>query len=179
MIIFFFFSSRRRHTRYWRDWSSDVCSSDLEAFFDRPHDEILRTVAPSLRVGEDVSHAFLDAHFDRDGAATAVDRALRIDTEIMLVDDPVKRLDNMSMAWGLEARVPFLDHELVELAARCPPRLKLAEDGKGVLKRAARTVLPRDVVDRPKGYFPVPALRHLQGGVLDFVRDTKIGRAHV
>ena len=35
----------------------------------------------------------------------------------MLVDDPVKRVDNMTMAWGLEARVPFLDHELVELAA--------------------------------------------------------------
>lgn len=39
----------------------------------------------------------------------------------MLVDDPVKRVDNMTMAWGLEGRVPFLDHELVELAATCPP----------------------------------------------------------
>jgi asparagine synthase (glutamine-hydrolysing) len=49
----------------------------------------------------------------------------------MLVDDPVKRVDNMTMAWGLEARVPFLDHELVELAARIPPELKLAQGGKG------------------------------------------------
>ena len=40
----------------------------------------------------------------------------------MLVDDPVKRVDNMTMAWGLEARVPFLDHELVELAAALPAR---------------------------------------------------------
>ena len=55
----------------------------------------------------------------------------------MLVDDPVKRVDNMTMAWGLEARVPFLDHELVELAAACPPELKLAHGGKGVLKEAA------------------------------------------
>ena len=60
------------------------------------------------------------------GAETAVDAALRLDSEIMLVDDPVKRVDNMSMAWGLEARVPFLDHELVELAARMPPELKRA-----------------------------------------------------
>ena len=44
----------------------------------------------------------------------------------MLVDDPVKRVDNMTMAWGLEARVPFLDHEFVELVASCPPELKLA-----------------------------------------------------
>ena len=54
------------------------------------------------------------------GADTAVDAALRIDTTVMLVDDPVKRVDNMTMAWGLEARVPFLDHELVELAGRLP-----------------------------------------------------------
>ena len=72
----------------------------------------------------------------------------------MLVDDPVKRVDNMTMAWGLEARVPFLDHELVELAARIPPELKLADGGKGVLKDAARLVVPPEVIDRPKGYFP-------------------------
>ena len=60
----------------------------------------------------------------------------------MLVDDPVKRVDNMTMAWGLEARVPFLDHELVELAAACPPELKLAQGGKGVLRSAARGVCP-------------------------------------
>lgn len=90
----------------------------------------------------------------------------------MLVDDPVKRVDNMTMDWGLEARVPFLDHELVELAAACPPELKLAEGGKGVLKQAGRTVLPLSIVDRPKGYFPVPAIRHMAGPVLERVRES-------
>jgi asparagine synthase (glutamine-hydrolysing) len=107
----------------------------------------------------------------RPGADTAVDAALRLDSHIMLVDDPVKRVDNMTMAWGLEARVPFLDHELVELAAQCPPELKLAQDGKGVLKEAGRRVIPADVIDRPKGYFPVPALKYLRGPYLDRVRD--------
>ena len=102
---------------------------------------------------------------------TGVDRALRLDTTVMLVDDPVKRVDNMTMAWGLEGRVPFLDHELVELAATCPPELKTAHEGKGVLKEAARRVIPADVIDRPKGYFPVPALTHLEGPYLDLVRD--------
>jgi asparagine synthase (glutamine-hydrolysing) len=100
-----------------------------------------------------------------------VDAALRLDSEIMLVDDPVKRVDNMSMAWGLEARVPFLDHDLVELAAACPPELKLADGGKGVLKAIGRRIVPSEVIDRPKGYFPVPAITHLQGKVLDLVRD--------
>jgi asparagine synthase (glutamine-hydrolysing) len=77
----------------------------------------------------------------------------------------------MTMAWGLEGRVPFLDHELVELAATCPPELKTAQDGKGILKDAARKVIPAEVIDRPKGYFPVPALKHLAGPYLDLVRD--------
>jgi asparagine synthase (glutamine-hydrolysing) len=89
----------------------------------------------------------------------------------MLVDDPVKRVDNMTMAHGLEARTPFLDHELVELAACCPPELKLAGGGKGVLKTTARGVVPDAVIDRPKGYFPVPALSHLEGPVLELVRE--------
>ena len=95
----------------------------------------------------------------------------RVDSEVMLVDDPVKRVDNMTMAWGLEARTPFLDHELVELAAACPPAHKLAHGGKGVLKQAARGLLPDDVIDRPKGYFPVPLLSHLAGPGLEYVTD--------
>jgi len=89
----------------------------------------------------------------------------------MLVDDPVKRVDNMTMAWGLEARVPFLDHELVELAGRIPPEHKLAQGGKGVLKEAARLVIPSEVIDRKKGYFPVPALKYIQGPYLEMVRE--------
>ena len=91
----------------------------------------------------------------------------------MLVDDPVKRVDNMTMAWGLEARVPFLDHDLVELAAACPPDLKLASGGKGVLKGAARGVSPTRSSTGTKGYFPVPAIRHLSGPYLDRVRDAR------
>jgi asparagine synthase (glutamine-hydrolysing) len=85
----------------------------------------------------------------------------------------------MTMAWGLEARVPFLDHELVELAARIPGRFKtgnLADwekhGGKSVLKAVARDVIPHEVIDRPKGYFPVPALKYLRGPYLEQVRDT-------
>jgi asparagine synthase (glutamine-hydrolysing) len=140
-------------------------------FFDRDHDGVLALAAPGAVASEDVSRAFAEEWFARDGADSPVDRALRIDTEIMLVDDPVKRVDNMTMAHGLEARVPFLDHDLVELAAACPPELKLAEGGKGVLKRLARGLVPDAVIDRPKGYFPVPALTHLEAPVVAMVGD--------
>jgi asparagine synthase (glutamine-hydrolysing) len=141
------------------------------AFFDRDQAAVDSLVAPGLVASDDPSGHFVAAHFAQPGAETGVDRALRLDTTVMLVDDPVKRVDNMTMAWGLEGRVPFLDHELVELAATCPPGLKTASDGKGVLKDAARQVIPEAVIDRPKGYFPVPALTHLEGPYLDLVRD--------
>jgi hypothetical protein len=136
-------------------------------FFDRPHADLARQLSPEWLIDSDVSREFVAASFGRPGATTAVDAALRLDSQVMLVDDPVKRVDNMTMAWGLEARVPFLDHELVELAAACPPELKLAQGGKGVLKDAARGAVPDEVIDRTKGYFPVPAIRHLEGPMLE------------
>jgi asparagine synthase (glutamine-hydrolysing) len=141
------------------------------AFFDRDAEGVHRLATPGHVADDDPSRRFVTEHFAREGAQSGVDRALRLDTTVMLVDDPVKRVDNMTMAWGLEGRVPFLDHELVELAATCPPDLKTAQGGKGVLKEAARRVIPSEVIDRPKGYFPVPALTHLEGSYLDMVRD--------
>jgi asparagine synthase (glutamine-hydrolysing) len=141
------------------------------AFFDRDASGVQALADPGMVAAADPSGQLVTEHFARAGAQTGVDRALRLDTTVMLVDDPVKRVDNMTMAWGLEGRVPFLDHELVELAASCPAKLKTAHGGKGVLKEAARRVIPSEVIDRPKGYFPVPALTHLEGPYLDLVRD--------
>jgi len=147
-------------------------------FFDRSHDE-MRGVVTEGYFGDDHSAEFLRHHFARPGAAEAIDRGLRLDTMVMLVDDPVKRVDNMTMAWGLEARVPFLDHEVVELASRIPGRFKTGpmdqwekEGGKHILKQVARDVVPAEVIDRPKGYFPVPALKYLRGPYLDMVKQT-------
>ncbi|MDM4141938.1 MULTISPECIES: N-acetylglutaminylglutamine amidotransferase [Mycobacterium] len=141
------------------------------AFFDRDAAGVQALVGSGIVAPGDPSLRFVTEHFAQAGAETGIDRALRLDTTVMLIDDPVKRVDNMTMAWGLEGRVPFLDHELVELAATCPPELKVAHEGKGVLKQAARRVIPSEVIDRPKGYFPVPALTHLEGPYLEMVRD--------
>ncbi|MCX5000269.1 N-acetylglutaminylglutamine amidotransferase [Streptomyces longwoodensis] len=142
-----------------------------ETYFDRSHADLAKILQPAMLAPDDVSARFVQEHMAAPGAETTLDAALRLDTHVMLVDDPVKRVDNMTMDWGLEARVPFLDHELVELAAACPPELKLADGGKGVLKEAGRKMLPREVVDRPKGYFPVPAITHMAGPVLKRVQE--------
>jgi asparagine synthase (glutamine-hydrolysing) len=139
-------------------------------YFDWRHADLEKLLEPEY-LSEDVSGAFVDDFFANVRSSSAIDKVLELDTKVMLVDDPVKRVDNMSMAFGLEARVPFLDHDLVELAARTPARLKVAGGGKYVLKEAARKFVPAEVIDRPKGYFPVPALRYLRGPFLDFVSD--------
>jgi len=151
--------------------SKDAVSDYAQVFFDQNHDGHCEAVEPAF-AQKDYSRELVAQHFARPGAPDAVDKALRFDTTVMLVDDPVKRVDNMTMAWGVEARVPFLDHDLVELAGRIPARLKVANGGKHILKEVARDVIPASVIDRPKGYFPVPALKYLRGRFLDLVRDT-------
>jgi len=139
------------------------------AFFDRDFDDYCQAVSPDW-CREDYATAFVTDHFATPGAEEPIDQALRLDSNVMLVDDPVKRVDNMTMAWGLEARVPFLDHELVELAAKIPGKYKVPDGGKYVLKEVGRRVIPYEVIDRPKGYFPVPALKYLEGDYLDMAR---------
>jgi asparagine synthase (glutamine-hydrolysing) len=157
--------------------SNDVASDYARVFFDRSFERLREHLAPDWHTERDEPLAFVTDHFALPGATAPVDKALRLDSTVMLVDDPVKRVDNMTMAWSLEARVPFLDHELVELAARIPPEHKLAHGGKGVLKEAARLVVPPEVIDRKKGYFPVPALKYLDGPYLEMVKDALGSRA--
>lgn len=151
--------------------SNDVVADYARAFCDRTHATLATQLAPEWMPERDYSQELLEHYLLEEGADTPVDRALRLDTNVMLVDDPVKRVDNMTMAWGLEARVPFLDHELVELAARMPPEEKLRDGGKGILKDVARKIIPSEVIDRKKGYFPVPQLKYIAGPYLEMIKD--------
>ena len=160
---------------YWYPRMQVEPGGDLERFrahyFDRSHAEFRAAVGPAYR-GPDYTSAYVEQRLAEPGASEFLDRVLRLDVTTLLVDDPLKRVDNLTMAWGLEARVPLLDCELVELAAQMPPGLKLRDGGKFPLKAVARGLIPDAVIDRPKGYFPMPALTTLRGGFLDFMRDT-------
>ena len=140
-------------------------------YVDRDHEEYLRAVNPEFH-GQDYTAKLIEEALDSEHADTFMDAVLRFDVTTLVVDDPVKRVDNMTMAWGLEARVPFLDHHLVELAAACPSELKLKHHGKGVLKEIARGKIPDAVIDRPKGYFPMPALKYVRGEFYQLMADT-------
>ena len=154
--------------------------SDVERFrpyyFDRDHDEYLRMMRPGYG-GPDYTSALVEERLGAVNSDEYLNRILHFDVTTLIVDDPVKRVDNMTMAWGLEARVPFLDHQLVELVIRMPPQLKIRDNGKYPLKKIARGLLPDAVIDRPKAYFPVPALKFVRGQFLAFMRDLLNSRA--
>ena len=159
---------------FWYSKMREAKGTAVERFrqfyFDRDHDEMADMLMPNY-IGRDYSAETMKALLEAPQADSFIDQVLRADTTMLIVDDPVKRVDNMTMAWGLEARVPFLDHELVELAAKMPPEMKLRDNGKYVLKQISRGLIPDSVIDRKKGYFPVPALKFVRGEFLDFMRD--------
>ncbi len=150
--------------------SNDPVSDYMRVYCEHNHDEISDALEPSL-AGADYSRALVEDYFEHAQSERAIDKTLELDQQIMMIDDPVKRVDNMTMAFGLEARTPLLDHELVELAAQIPAELKIKNGGKHILKEAARGLVPDEIIDRKKGYFPVPALKFLRGPMLHFVRD--------
>ncbi len=158
---------------FWYPRMEAASGTPLERFsshyFDRDHAEYLEMVSDDYAV-PDVTAVWVSAQLELPGADDFMDEVLRLDVTRLMVDDPVKRVDNMTMAWGLEARVPFLDHELVELAAKMPASLKLKEGGKFPLKAVSRGLVPDAVIDRPKGYFPVPALKYVRGEFLEKMR---------
>ncbi|WP_298288552.1 N-acetylglutaminylglutamine amidotransferase [Thiomonas sp.] len=145
-------------------------------YVDRDHAEWRRFIAPEFHV-PDVTAEWIEAELQRPHADGFLDQVLRLDVTTLIVDDPVKRVDNLPMAHALELRVPFLDRALVELAASMPPEFRLRDGGKFPLKAVARGVIPDAVIDRPKGYFPVPALKHVRGPFLEHMRDLLHSRA--
>ncbi len=159
---------------FWYDKMNKASGTHLQRFrqfyFDRDHDEMVQMLSPAF-VDKDYTAETLTELLEAPGADTFIDAVFRADTTMLIVDDPVKRVDNMTMAHGLEARVPFLDHELVELAAKMPPHMKLNDGGKHVLKEISRGLIPDSVIDRKKGYFPVPALKYVRGEFLEFMQD--------
>ena len=77
----------------------------------------------------------------------------------------------MTMSFGLEARVPFMDYKLVEHALSMPFDLKAKGVAKYPLQKIARGLVPNSVIDRKKGYFPMPALKYVRGDFYEFMKS--------
>ena len=101
-----------------------------------------------------------------------LERMLALEQRFFLSDHNLNYTDKMSMATGVEVRVPFLDLELVDFAARIPNRLKQrGSEGKWVLKKAMEPYLPSEVIYRPKSGFGAPLRRWMRVELRDLVAD--------
>ncbi len=105
-------------------------------------------------------------------AVEFLDRLLSVDTRTYLPDDLLVKVDRATMAHGLEARSPFLDHHVVEFAACLPVEWKIrGGQNKYLLKQVMRGMLPNQILDRPKRGFAVPIDRWFRHDCRDFVRE--------
>ncbi|KTD63556.1 asparagine synthetase, glutamine-hydrolyzing [Legionella santicrucis] len=114
---------------------------------------------------------FLIKLCEKNNSKNPIDNLLKYESTFALANGPLSRVDNMTMAASLEARVPFLDEKMLGLAVSMPIQFKLPQGGKYILKQLGKKMLPKQIVDRPKGYFPVPALKYLEGSTLELMRD--------
>jgi asparagine synthase (glutamine-hydrolysing) len=106
-----------------------------------------------------------------------VDKMLEVDVETYLVGDLIAKIDIATMAHALEARSPFLDHELMQLAASIPASLKIRRaEKKWILREAMRGWLPDDILDRPKQGFSVPLSSWLRTDLRSWAREILLDR---
>jgi asparagine synthase (glutamine-hydrolysing) len=118
------------------------------------------------------SHRALEQLLDSVEAKDPISRLLYVDTKMWLPDYLLVRGDKLTMAASLEARVPFLDHNLVQFAARLPSKLKLrAGVSKFLLKKATKAWLPPEIINRRKKGFPVPVPVWLRSSARSMMRD--------
>jgi len=111
-------------------------------------------------------------HLDACGDLSEDDQMLYVDTKMYLPDDILTKVDRMSMAHGLEARVPLLDHRLVEFAATVPFSLKYDRGiSKRIAKHAVRKLLPPELLRQRKRGFSIPIHRWFREGLGEHARE--------
>ena len=149
---------KARHMR-WQYFMSPALASAL-------YTPKLRAAVRSLDWFEPVNRYYLSQMH-------RLDREQYSDLKLYLPDDILVKVDRMSMASSLEARVPFLDHRFVGLAMTLPQSMRLSGlTTKYILKKAARRILPRDIVNRKKEGFSIPVKNWLRHELKGFMQET-------
>ncbi len=157
-------TARRKlgHTFLGRDgvsWSSFYFDNFYSAFSGAEQDELLTEDAKST-AGDAYSGSM---EYWESSSGDLLHRLLYTDIKTYLVELLMKQ-DQMSMAASIESRVPFLDHVLVEFAARIPTQFSIkGQAGKCILKSAVKDLLPKSIIERKKAGFPTPWAYWLEG----------------
>jgi len=158
-------------------WLNDIDTKAMNAedqlsdmIADRSYEAYLETVTTDYQT-DNYSHEYLKELCKNAGASNLANNMNYYESTFALSNGPLARIDNMTMDWGIEARIPFLDHEVVEFASTIPISLKVRGGSNYILKNLARKWLPDEIVDRPKTTLPVPALQHPDSKALAWMQD--------
>jgi asparagine synthase (glutamine-hydrolysing) len=163
----------------WRgdrlDWSTARRYLSLVRYVDSPviadvfdREFLTDNILPELTAAEE---RFAEL-YDGFGASDEINRRLHVDVTTSLVDEMLTKVDRMSMAFGLEVRVPFLDHHLVEFAMSIPGSEKSGALGaKHILKRAMAPDLPTEIIRRSKSGFNLPLAEWFRDNLGPYLRQ--------
>ena len=144
-------------------WMIFVNDSDKKTLYQPWLQEILRNCElPAL----------FDGYFQKAARFEGVGQQQYVDIKTYLVDDILTKVDRMSMAASLEARVPLLDHRIVEFAVNLPPKMKIHRGNtKIILRRTMKNILPKSVLKKPKQGFSIPIKHWLQTSLQPLMMD--------
>lgn len=140
-------------------------------------DTEIEALAPELRTIASDSDEHLERVYGDVQSPDILNQILYMYARTWLPEDLLNKADRMTMAHGLELRVPFLDNQLIDFVSSLPPRYKLKRIRKGewshkhVLRKAMEGRIPNAILERPKQGFPVPAYRWLESELSGFARD--------
>jgi asparagine synthase (glutamine-hydrolysing) len=140
------------------------------SFYETPiKDELYRPEVRNLFNGHGMPH-LVHQWYDKTEGQDPLLRMMYLDVKSWLVDDLLIKADKMTMASSVELRVPFLDHRVVELGARIPPKYRIKGwTTKHILKKAMEPYLPAEILHRGKMGFPTPLARMFQGELRPYV----------
>ena len=168
---------RQKLSRTFLTLPADITSLYLDNFAVFGRQRLHELWSPDARRSLDSLSPYANAerYFGESDATTLLNKLLYVDTKTYLHELLMKQ-DQMSMAASIESRVPFLDHELVEFAARMPERMKVrGMTTKYVLRKAMAGLLPAEILTRRKMGFPVPVGAWLRGPYRFVLDDLVLG----
>ena len=146
-------------------------------YFDRSY-ENFKTIVHSDFVSENYASNDIGSRLKQmDPSLSILDKIFRLELSMFIIDDPVKRVDNMTMSHSLEARVPFLDIDLISFMLSVKSEKKIENGEKCLLKEVSKKYLNNKIINREKFYFPVPPLKIIKDKFFDYCRKTLLSES--
>jgi len=139
-------------------------------YFDRTFDNYCSAIDKKYISSNYVFNEIDNKFKEMDKDLPLLDKVFRLELSTFIIDDPVKRVDNMTMSHALEARVPFLDIDLIKFMLSVNGESKIKKSSKYHLKKVAEKYLKNEIIYRDKFYFPVPPLKVLKDRFYNYCR---------